>query len=139
MVLHNEYFERYCKICCSTKADRNWCNLCHINFIRKKFISGNSGNKEIDDYIQKIQEMQLSISNRCTIVFEWIPYDQFDSINEIGEDDAYAVYSAVWKNGPLQHEYMTGWARESNKKVALKCLQSATNEFLNEVSNFLLV
>ncbi|CAB5382523.1 unnamed protein product [Rhizophagus irregularis] len=133
MVLHNEYFEKYCKICCSTKIEHKWCNSCHFNLIRKNFINCNSGNKEIDNYIQ---EMQLSISNPCTIVFEWIPYDQFSNINEIGKDDTFAVYSATWKDGPLHYECMTGWAREPNKKVALKCLQNATNEFLNEVKTY---
>ncbi|UZN99810.1 uncharacterized protein OCT59_001076 [Rhizophagus irregularis] len=134
MVLHNEYFKKYCKICCSTKIEHKWCNSCHINLIRKNFINGNSGNKEVDNYIQ---EMQLSVSNSCTIVFEWIPYDRFDNINKIGEDNICVVYSAIWKDGPLHYEYTTGWTREPNKKVALKCLQNATNEFfLNEVKTY---
>ncbi|RGB43077.1 kinase-like domain-containing protein, partial [Rhizophagus diaphanus] len=134
MVLHNEYFKKYCKICCSTRIEHKWCNSCHINLIRKNFINGNSGNKEVDDYIQ---EMQLSISNPCTIVFEWIPYDRFDNINTIGEDNTCVVNSAIWKDGPLHYEYTTGWSREPNKKVALKYSQNATNEFfLNEVKTY---
>ncbi|GES97469.1 kinase-like domain-containing protein [Rhizophagus clarus] len=134
MVLHNKYFEKYCKICCSTRIEHNWCNSCNINLIRKKFINCNSGNKEIDDYIR---ETQLNINNPYNIVFEWIPYDQFGNINEIGKDNTYAVYSAIWKDGPLYYEYMAGWAREPNKKVILKCLQNAINEFfLNEVKTY---
>ncbi|GES97472.1 kinase-like domain-containing protein [Rhizophagus clarus] len=136
MVFHNEYFEyleKQCKSCHNIKLEDKWCNSCHVNFIRKNFISCNSGNKEIDEYIQG---MQSNISNPNAIVFEWIPYYQFDNINEIGKDDTYAIYSAIWKNGPLHYEYMTGWVREPNKKVALKCFQNANNEFLNEVETY---
>ena len=85
-----------------------------------------SGHKKIDSLIQ---EMQLRISSHSDIVFEWIPYSQFDNIEEIGRGDYATVHSAIWKD-----------VRKSDKKVVLKCLynsQNITNEFLNEVWNFL--
>ena len=93
-----------------------------------------SGNKKIDELIQ---EMQLQINNKKDIIFEWIPYNQFDNIEEIGKGGFAIVYSAVWKDGPLYYnddgmEYL----RKSDKKFALKCLHNSQNissEFLNEV------
>ncbi|PKY56429.1 hypothetical protein RhiirA4_411162, partial [Rhizophagus irregularis] len=32
---------------------------------------------------------------------EWIPYNQFKDIKEIGRDDFTALYSAIWIDGPL--------------------------------------
>ena len=97
-----------------------------------------SVNKKIDELIQ---EMQSKIKNKENIVFEWIPYNQLDNIEEINKGDFATVYSAIWKDGPLDYNYddyynNEYYSRKSNKKVALKCLhnsQNASNEFLNEV------
>ena len=93
-----------------------------------------SGNKKIDDIIQ---EMQLKISSYSDIVFEWIPYNQFDNIVMIGEGGFATVYSAIWKDGQLKfNSNSKEYTRNPDKKVALKCLhnsQNITNEFLNEV------
>ena len=82
--------------------------------------------------------MHLKIYEYSDMVVEWIPYNQFGDIEEIlGRGGFATVYSAIWKDGPL--EYNTNnkeYTRKSNYKVALKCLhnsQNITNEFLNEV------
>ncbi|CAB5382903.1 unnamed protein product [Rhizophagus irregularis] len=57
------------------------------------------------------------------MIFEWIPYDQFNDIKEIGYG--------------LSLDYK--WKRESNTKVALKCLHNSQNfldEFINEVKAY---
>ena len=90
-----------------------------------------SGNEKIDNFIQ---EMQLKIDEYNDIVFEWIPYNQFRNTKEIGRGGFATVYSAIWKDGPL--EYNKRYTRSLNYKVALKCLhnsQNFINEFLNEV------
>jgi hypothetical protein len=96
-----------------------------------------SKNEKIDNLIQ---EMQSKINSYNDIVFEWIPYNQFDDIKEIGKGGFAKVYSAEWVDGPLY--YNAGklkYARKRYKNVALKCLynsQSITSEFLNEVCDF---
>ena len=81
--------------------------------------------------------MQLKISSHGDILFKWIPYNQFDNIVEIGKGDFATVYSAIWKDGPLNYnDYKAEYSRKSDKKVALKCLHNSQNifsEFLNEV------
>ena len=93
-----------------------------------------SGNKKIDNLIQ---EMQLKISYKSDIVFEWIPYSKLYNIEEINKGDFATVYSAIWKDGPLHYDnYKKELKRIPGKEVALKCLfnsQNITNEFLNEV------
>ncbi|PKC01740.1 kinase-like protein, partial [Rhizophagus irregularis] len=73
----------------------------------------------------------------------WIPYDQFDNIKEIGKGGFSTVYSAIWKNGLLYYDDDLfddeKWIRNSNTKVALKCLhnsQNALDEFINEVKAY---
>ncbi|GET51640.1 kinase-like domain-containing protein [Rhizophagus irregularis DAOM 181602=DAOM 197198] len=58
-----------------------------------------SGN-EIIDYL--IQEMQLKIQYYKDIIFEWIPYDQFNNINRELCNDNFAP--AIWKDGPLDYK-----------------------------------
>ena len=81
--------------------------------------------------------MQLRIDEYDDVIVEWIPYNQFNDIKEIGKDGFATVYSAIWKDGQLDYNYdKKEKERIPNKKVALKCLynsQNITNEFLNEV------
>jgi len=81
--------------------------------------------------------MQLKRSSNKDIIFEWIPYNQLNNVEEISKGNLATIYSAIWNNGPLyfnngKKEYI----RKPDKKVALKCVhnsQNITNEFLNEV------
>src|SRR4051794_38133403 len=114
-----------------TEVEHKWCKPCLINDLKTNLTSGN---EKIDNFIQ---EMQLKIERPWNIVFEWIPYNQFSDIKEIGRGGFATVYSAIWKDGPLKYDKVNyEYTRKSNYKVALKCLhnsQNITNEFLNEV------
>ncbi|GBC08411.1 hypothetical protein RclHR1_00810003 [Rhizophagus clarus] len=92
-----------------------------------------------------IQEIKLNIdlnSNDFNIKFEWIPYDQFNDIEEIGKGGFSTVYSAIWEDGLLTYEGKYGikcWKRKPNTRVALKCLYNSQNyldEFINEVRGY---
>ena len=124
-----------CKKCGKeyTGLFNKWCKPCQIDNLKGNFTNWTSGNEKIDNFIQK---MQLKINEWNDIVFEWIPYNQFSDIKEIGRGGFATVYSAIWKDGPLKWNYVDKYTRKSNYKVALKCLhnsQDITNEFLNEV------
>jgi hypothetical protein len=127
-----EYSKNYCENCneVHTNIKYKWCKPCQTNSLKLNF----SKNEIINGLIL---EMQLKTNNPFDVVFEWIPFNQFNNIKEIGKDDFDIVYSAVWKDGPL---YYNGkkWKRKSNTKVALKCLlysnsQNNIYEFLNQV------
>ncbi|GBC42555.2 kinase-like domain-containing protein [Rhizophagus irregularis DAOM 181602=DAOM 197198] len=97
-----------------------------------------SGNEKIDDFIQK---MQLKINDYNDIIFEWIPYSQFNEIKEVGKGGFSTVYSARWKDGLLEYDTAKNiYNRNPNKVIALKCLHnsqnSITDEFLNEVKEY---
>ena len=109
-----------------------WCKPCEINYLKKNFTKWTSRNKQIDDFIQR---RQLEI-NYTDVIFEWISYDQFSDVKEIGKSDLTSIYLAVWKNGPLYYDYQNKkeWIRESDKKVILKYfLQNLVDELLSEV------
>ncbi|CAB5385422.1 unnamed protein product [Rhizophagus irregularis] len=96
-----------------------------------------SENEKIDDLIQ---EMQLKIDNYSDIVFEWIPYNQFNNIKEVGKGGFAIVYSANWKNGPLEYDADEKiYKRNPNRIIALKYLynsQNISDKFLNEVKKY---
>src|SRR5438128_1812059 len=88
-----------CKIC--SEPYKIWCEPCQIDLLKKNFTNWTSGNEQLDDFIQK---KQLKI-NYSDIIFEWIPYNQFNDIKEIGKGGTAIVYSAIWKDGPLRYNY----------------------------------
>ena len=80
--------------------------------------------------------MQLKIDSYDNVVFEWIPYNQFNDIEKAGKGGFTAVSLAIWKDGPLYYDTdEKKYIRINDKNVTLKCLntQNITNEFLNEV------
>jgi hypothetical protein len=95
-----------------------------------------SGNEKIDEFIQG-KQLKIKHQHYNDVVFEWIPYNQFNEIKEIGRNDLITVYSAIWKDGLLfYNNYYNKCIRYLNTKVALKCLHNSTNpiEFvINEV------
>ena len=121
---------------CNKQAKHKQCKQCQIDYLNF-FTNWASGSEKIDNFIR---EMQLKIDSDINMVFEWIPYNQFNYIKEIGKGGFAKVYSAKWKDGPLYYsDIKQEYTRNQNKKVALKCLynsQNITNEFLNEVCNF---
>ncbi|CAB5377459.1 unnamed protein product [Rhizophagus irregularis] len=138
LVLQNEYCTEYGKIYCKncgvkfTQTRYKWCKPC-INIFTKWTIKN-------EKLVGLIQEMHLGINSCFNIVFEWIPYNQFNYIKEIGKGGFATVYSAIWKDGPLKYDIdKKMYTRVSNKKVALKCLNSSlnlTDKFLNEVKEY---
>ncbi|RIA96795.1 kinase-like domain-containing protein [Glomus cerebriforme] len=116
-----------------------WCKSCKINDLKNNFLSW-SGDERIDNFIQEIQS---KINTPNDIVFEWIPYDQFDNLKVIGQGGFAIVYSAIWKDGPIKCDFVTDkgwtWIRNSGEKVALKCLynsQNISDEFLKEAKAY---
>ena len=134
---YKEYGKKYCEKCIKEYTDIafKWCKSCQIK------TNQTNGNENIDDFIQ---DMQLEINSYHDMVCEWIPFNQFNNIKEISKDGFFTIYSAIWKNGQLNYdEYKKIYKRNlrnQNQKVSLKCYnsQNITDEFLNEVQNFLI-
>jgi hypothetical protein len=111
-----------------------WCKPCQINYLENDFEYWTSGNKQIDNYIQK---MQLEISKYDDIILEWIPYNQLIDIIEMDQSNFTTVYLAKWKDGPLEYNINTmQYERNPNRAITLKCLnntQKTVNGFLDKV------
>ncbi|GET03171.1 kinase-like domain-containing protein [Rhizophagus clarus] len=105
--------------------------------INKNCMSCQYENKKINDLIQEMK-LNIDYNTKYHIIFEWIPYDQFDDIKEIGQGGFSTVYSAIWKDGYSSFYYGLG-VRYPNTRVALKCLHNSQNcldEFIIEVKAY---
>jgi hypothetical protein len=110
----------------------HWCKVCSVKYIQENLCTW-SGNEKIDNFIKEKQQIAT-----CPLeFFEWIPYNQFEIIKQVGKEKFFTIYSAEWKGGYLNeyneenHEF-----RRCNKGVALKCLNNCKNnddKFLHEV------
>ena len=101
------------------------CNPCQISDLKANFTTWTSENERIDSFIQR---RQLSINHYSDVVFKWIPYNQFNDIEEINKNEFAIIYSAIWKNNISSYE--------EDEEVVLKCLHNSKNmisKFLNEV------
>jgi hypothetical protein len=116
---------------CHPDAMCELCIPCQRNYFEKNFTNWTSKNGKIDDFIQ---EMQLRITSFDTVIFEWIPYDQFDDINPLSNGD---LTTAIWKNGSLRYDFLKKeLIREPGEKVALTYnSQNDIYKFLDEVCN----
>ena len=131
---NNCYLRNYCANCGKkyTNTQFRWCKPCQINYLKENFTSRD---EKIDNLIQ---EMQLKINDCKDIIFEWIPYNQFNEFKEIGKGGFFGtVYLAKWKDGPLRWSFKKyEYIRNSTDKIVdLVYLNNLdiTNESLNEV------
>src|SRR5213082_1971754 len=72
----------------------------NLLMLKGNFTNWTSRNEKIDNFIQ---EMQLKIDKWNDLVFEWIPYNRFSDIKKTGSGGFATVYSAIWKDGPLNY------------------------------------
>src|SRR5207245_1989984 len=101
-----------------------------------------SGNPDIDKFIKDtIYDAKQDYSR----FLEWVPFDRFEDIKQIGEGGFAKVYSATWIDGISKFEEQDDgdWKKKVPKplKVALKRLNGSQNmsaEYLNEVCFYIM-
>src|ERR1041384_5417510 len=121
------------------KYCRPWCIEC----VPSRLIEGwSSGNSEIDNFIKDtIYNAKLHHDNGKynPLFLEWVPFDRFEDINQIGEGGFAKVYSAKWIDGPAKFIREFGIQKKLKPEpriVALKRLNGSQNmspDYLNEV------
>jgi len=100
LIPNEELRERYkkhglCKECNQPNTGRYWCQSCNSKRFQQDFNKWTSGNKEIDEFIQKFQ---LN-ATRWEEVLEWIPYEKFKDIEYLAKGGFGTVHKAKWIDG----------------------------------------
>ena len=136
---------------CYRPSDKKfWCKECVPSCIIEGVIEGwTSGNSEIDEFI-KDTIYNPGVHFRHPLFLEWVAFDRFENVKQIGEGGFAKVYSATWIDGRAKYIKKSGgnWEKLDPEpmKVALKRLNGSQNisaKYLNEVfiyySVFLLI
>ncbi|CAG8611783.1 8275_t:CDS:2 [Ambispora leptoticha] len=118
----------------TTRSVRGWCQPCEARRFHDDFPNWKTGNTALDNLIKESQ-LNNSAPNQF---LEWIPFDMFEGVREIGRGGHGVVYKATWRLGPKLYwdEMRRYWVREGETKVVLKRLyasQLANQEYWNEL------
>ncbi|RHZ86334.1 hypothetical protein Glove_52g88 [Diversispora epigaea] len=114
-------------------STRDWCKLCNSKLFQSDFNNWTSGNDKIDKFIQ---DAQLN-ANRRSKVIEWIPYNRFKDVKQIGKGGFGTIHYAMWLDGRIKK-----WDIENQQlrrygkiEVALKKFDNFVNfnDILNEM------
>ncbi|CAG8542234.1 7481_t:CDS:2 [Ambispora leptoticha] len=137
--IHDDEIDDYldlgnCQQCHRPNIGVDWCKNCNAKHFAEDFSEWDSGMDEVNSFIKATQ---LSADNSMRII-EWISYDQFSNIENIGKGGYSIVDKATWINGRIRawdHDYKR-WSRYGNHPVVLKRLVNSkrmTLTFLNEL------
>src|SRR3954454_4239840 len=128
LIPNEELRERYkkyglCEECSQPNTGYDWCQSCNSKHFQQDFNKWTSGNKEIDEFIQKFQSNATCKEE----VLEWIPYKNFEGIEYLAKGGFGTVHKAKWINGSIRYWDInqTKWRRydyEDSKYIVLKCL-----------------
>src|ERR1051325_8271619 len=114
------------KNCYQPENDKLWCRECVPSCIIEGWHSGNS---EIDEFIKDtIYNAKYYRYKKYPLFLEWVPFDRFEDIKQIGEGGFAKVYSAKWIDGKAIYNKRYGiWTKLAGKPeyVALKRLNGS--------------
>ena len=135
MVVTELNLEKFCLDCDKHYIDKiSRCNGCDRKLFQQDFPNWTSGNKFIDESVQKTQ-LNAQFSSK---VLEWIPYNKLKNIEYFVKGRFTTIYKAIWSDGPIKEwsNIKRKWTRENEIKVAIKhisSLSSLNEEILNKV------
>ncbi|RHZ86001.1 hypothetical protein Glove_57g129 [Diversispora epigaea] len=123
---------------CNRKCNGYWCKPCNSKHFQNDFNNWTSGNGKIDKFIQ---DAQLN-ANYNDNVIEWIPYDRFKDVKQIGRGGFGTIHHARWIDGDIEKCDIGNqkWERYQGEdgvgiEVALKKFDNFVNfnDVLNEM------
>src|SRR6266511_5093077 len=127
--LNNGIYEkgepRKCNKCEKTRYSDKYCERCISLHLQSLFGTWTSGNKIIDDFIQKCQ----ILSSLPGHILEWVPYEQFKKVEKLTEGGFSSIYTATWTKGYLcdYDENKKEFIRFGSSHVVLKSLNNSIN------------
>ena len=94
-----------CSYCDKPFTEELWCKECDPCRVMEGWTSGNPViDKFIKDTMCKPAEYSIDKERYNYPFLEWVPFDRFTDIKEIGEGGFAKVYSATWIDGKTEYE-----------------------------------
>ncbi|RHZ86276.1 hypothetical protein Glove_52g36 [Diversispora epigaea] len=114
--------------------DYKWCKPCNSKHFQNYFNNWTSGNDKIDKFIQ---DAQLNANGDWKLI-EWIPFDRFKDVKQIGKGGFGTIHYARWIDGFIREWDIENqqWERYNKGiEVALKKFDNLVNfnNVLNEM------
>src|SRR5215470_2564476 len=135
-----------CSYCNKPFIEELWCKECDPY---RQIEGWSSGNPDIDKFIKDtIYGERKHNGNYSPRFLEWVPFDRFEDVKQIGEGGFAKVYSATWIDGNAKYTRQDdgSWKKLDLKsmKITLKRLNGSQNisaAYINEVyfTHFLLI
>ncbi|RHZ65622.1 hypothetical protein Glove_313g65 [Diversispora epigaea] len=133
-------YNKICSECNQEYTDvwiNKWYKPCNSKHFQNDFNKWTSGNDNIDKFIQ---DALLNANNKWEVI-EWIPYDRFKDVKQIGKGGFGTIHCARWIDGYIekwdienqQPRQYQDEDEEVGKEVALKKFDNFVN--LNNVLN----
>lgn len=134
-ISNNEIIDKSCSYCNKPFTNEFWCKECDP----RRIIEGwSSENPDIDMFIKATIYNVRHVDSSPFL--EWVSFDKFIDINQIGEGGFSKVYSAIWMDGKSSYKKRNNesWIKLESEpiKVALKKLNGSQNmstDYLNKV------
>jgi hypothetical protein len=126
-----------CSYCNEPFTEELWCKECDPF----RMIEGwTSGNNDIDKFIKDtIYNARGTVYRWLNDFLEWVPFDRFEDIKQIGVGGFSKVYSATWIDGKAYYDKQNYGSLKRYPprpiKIALKRLNGSQNvsaDYLNE-------
>ncbi|RHZ78567.1 hypothetical protein Glove_161g23 [Diversispora epigaea] len=119
---------------CNQKYNRVWCKPCNSKHFQNDFNNWTSENDKID---KLIQDAQLNADSYWEVI-EWIPFDRFKDVKQIGKGGFGTIHYARWIDGDIEEWDIENqqWKRyREGVEVALKKFDNFVNfnDILNEM------
>ncbi|RHZ77168.1 hypothetical protein Glove_184g19 [Diversispora epigaea] len=124
-----------CPECNQENSGYKWCNPCNSKHFQNDFNNWTSGNDKIDKFIQNAQ---LNADGNLGVI-EWIPYDRFKDVKQVGKGGFGTIHYARWIDGSIYEWDIKNqqWKRDRkySEEVALKKFDNFVNfnDVLNEM------
>ncbi|RHZ54962.1 hypothetical protein Glove_421g80 [Diversispora epigaea] len=123
-----------CPECDQKDISWSWCKPCNSKHFQNDFNNWTSGNDKIDKFIQ---DAQLNANGHWQVL-EWIPYDRFNYVKQIGKGGFGTIHYAKWIDGNIEKWAIKNqqWKRyRKDEEVALKKFDNFVNfnDVLNEM------
>ncbi|GBC02286.1 hypothetical protein RclHR1_04540010 [Rhizophagus clarus] len=139
-LLFNKGKKRTCEDCIEDCLATLYCEHCIRNFLKSEFSYWKSGNKDIDDLIQKCQMESLSPRR----IVEWIPYDNLRNVKYLTEGGCSEIYTADWICGEYyewnsKERELVRYGTEIVILKKLKNVESANRTWFDEAKSHLTI
>ena len=125
---------KICPECNQNFYKYGWCNPCNSKHFQNDFNNWTSGNDKIDKFIQYAQ---LNV-NAYKEIIEWIPFDRFKDVKQIGKGEFGTIYFAQWMDGSIEGRDIKNqrWVYTCRPNSKSKCRNPKCQNPKSQIPNY---